>query len=231
MAQRRMFSLKIVGSDSFLDMPASTRELYFQLGMYGDDDGFVNPHKILRLTGASLDDLKILISKRFIIPFENGVIVIKHWHINNLIRKDFYQSTLYEDQKNTLNIKNNGVYTENNIECLQNVNNLSTQVSIVKYRIGKVNKGKHRYLEFVYLTTIEFFKLRELFGKKETRDKLERLNLYKGSTGKKYASDYLTILNWERKNNKSNPIQQQPDDRKRQIEYQRRQLEEQGIKL
>lgn len=132
MAQRRMFSLKIVSSDSFLEMPTSSRELYFQLGMYADDDGFVNPRKIMRMVGSSDDDLKVLIGKRFILPFENGVVVIKHWLINNLIRKDFYQETMYVEQKKTLQIKENKGYTEI-------VNNLLPQ-----YRIGKDSIGKDR---------------------------------------------------------------------------------------
>lgn len=134
MAQRRMFSLKIVSSDAFLDMPTSSRELYFQLGMYADDDGFVNPKKIIRMIGASDDDIKVLIGKRFLLPFENGVVVVKHWLINNLIRKDFYQETIYLEQKNTLEIKDNKAYTE---LSKQNVNNLDTQ-----YRLGKDSIGK-----------------------------------------------------------------------------------------
>lgn len=123
-----MFSLKIVDSDAFLDMPTSSRELYFQLGMRADDDGFVNPKKIIRMLGASEDDLRVLLSKRFLIAFENGVVVLKHWRINNLIRKDFYQETVYLDEKKRLYIKENKAYTD----CLQNVNNLDTQV-----RLGK----------------------------------------------------------------------------------------------
>ena len=131
MAQRRMFSLKIVSSDAFLDMPLSTQALYFHLGMYSDDDGFVNPKKIMRMIGSSSDDLKLLIAKRFVLTFENGVIVIKHWKINNLIRKDFYQETVYINQKKSLTFNKNKAYTEN-------VNNLSPQVRLDKVSI--VNK-------------------------------------------------------------------------------------------
>ncbi len=137
MAQRRMFSLKIVSSDAFLDMPTSTRELYFQFGMYADDDGFVNPKKVMRMIGASEDDLKMLIAKRFVLPFENGIIVIKAWKVNNLIRKDFYQPTQYLDQKKTLFTKGDGSYTDNPSESSQNVNILSPQVRLGKDSIGK----------------------------------------------------------------------------------------------
>lgn len=145
MAQRRMFSLKIVGSDAFLEMPTSSRELYWELGMYADDDGFVNPRKIMRMVGATDDDLKMLIVKRFVLPFENGVIVIKHWKINNLIRKDFYQETEYIEQKKTLFLKANGSYTDNKengdpLLCQQNVNNSLTQDRIGKDSIGKERK-------------------------------------------------------------------------------------------
>lgn len=134
MAQRRMFSPKIVASDAFLEMPTSSRELYFQLGMYADDDGFVNPRKIVRMIGASEDDLKVLIAKRFVIPFENGVVVIKHWAINNLIRKDWYQETIYQEQKKLLKTKENGAYTE---LVNETVNNSATEVSLGKDRLGK----------------------------------------------------------------------------------------------
>src|SRR3990167_7442513 len=148
MAQRRMFSLKIVSSDAFLDMPTSSRELYFQLGMRADDDGFVNPKSIVRVCGASEDDLKVLMSKRFVIPFENGVVVIKHWKINNLIRKDFYQETTYIEEKKRLILKENGAYTEN-------VNILSPQYSIGKVSIGKDRLGNIADIEKKELTSIQ----------------------------------------------------------------------------
>jgi hypothetical protein len=113
MAQRRMFSPQIIDSDAFLDMSSSAQSLYFHLGMRADDDGFVgNPKKILRMVGGNDDDLKILIAKRFVLIFETGVIVIKHWRINNLVRKDWYKETSYLEEKNQLKIKENGAYTE-----------------------------------------------------------------------------------------------------------------------
>lgn len=136
MAQRRMFSLKIVSSDAFLDMSVSARELYFQLGMYADDDGFINPKKIVRLVGASDDDLRMLLAKRFLLPFESGVVVIKHWAINNQLRKDFYQPTLYTDEKKLLFIKDNKAYTDRK----QSVNKMLTtrKHSIDKISIDKI---------------------------------------------------------------------------------------------
>ena len=96
MAERRMFAKTIVTSDAFLDMPLSARCLYFTLGMFADDDGFVNnPKSIMRQVGACTDDLNLLLLKRFILSFESGVIVIKHWRIHNYIRSDRYKETKY----------------------------------------------------------------------------------------------------------------------------------------
>ena len=100
MASKRMFSKQITDSDAFMDMPLSTQCLYFHLGMQADDDGFINaPKRIQRVIGASDDDLNILIMKKFIIPFQSGVVVQKHWHINNNIRSDRYKETVYLEEK------------------------------------------------------------------------------------------------------------------------------------
>lgn len=113
MAEKRMFTMKIVDSDAFLDMPLSTQALYFHLNMRADDDGFVNnPKKIQRTIGATEDDLKLLLAKRFLLSFENGVIVIKHWRMHNLLRKDRYKPTQYQDEIHMLSVKENGAYTE-----------------------------------------------------------------------------------------------------------------------
>ena len=112
MAERRMFAKTIVLSDAFLDMPMSARCFYFTLGMFADDDGFVNnPKAIMRQCGASIDDMNVLIAKKFVILFEDGVIVIKHWRINNYLRSDRYVKTKYVDDKALLTIDENGAYT------------------------------------------------------------------------------------------------------------------------
>src|SRR6266446_6139663 len=108
MAQRRMFSSQIVSSDAFLEMPMTSQALYFHLGMSADDDGFVSPRKILRMIGAGEDDLKVLLSKGFVIPFDSGVIVITHWKQNNYIQADRYSPTIYKTERSTLS-------------CIQNV--------------------------------------------------------------------------------------------------------------
>ena len=116
MAERRMISKKITDTDAFLDMPLSARCLYFTLGMLADDDGFVNsPRSIMRQCGASQDDLKILLAKKFVLSFETGVIVIKHWKINNYLRSDRYKETKFVEEKSLLAIKENGAYSINGI--------------------------------------------------------------------------------------------------------------------
>lgn len=112
MAKKRMFDNVIIKSDSFLEMPDSTQNLYFHLSMEADDDGFVNNWKsIMRMCGKKEDDLKILIMKSFVIPFDSGVIVIKHWRINNYLRSDRYNETKYLEEKQQLNIEQNGEYS------------------------------------------------------------------------------------------------------------------------
>lgn len=112
MAERRMFAKTIVLSDAFLDMPLSARCLYFTLGMLADDDGFVNsPKSIMRQCGASQDDMKILLAKKFLLAFDTGVIVIKHWKINNYLRNDRYKETKFIEEKKQLAIKENGSYS------------------------------------------------------------------------------------------------------------------------
>lgn len=112
MATKRMFSKEVVGSDAFLDMPSSSQLLYFHLGMEADNDGFIgNPKKILRFIGASDDDLKILLSKRFVLLFPSGVVVIKHHRINNNWDKYNYKRTVYLEEFEQLYIKENRAYT------------------------------------------------------------------------------------------------------------------------
>lgn len=107
-----MFAKTIIDSDAFLDMPLSTQALYFHLSMRADDEGFINnPKKIQRMIGASDDDLKVLIAKSFIIPFESGIVVIKHWKIHNYIRGDRIKHTVYSEERQLLDIKDNGAYT------------------------------------------------------------------------------------------------------------------------
>ena len=147
MAERRMFAKSIVLSDAFLDMPLSARCLYFTLGMLADDDGFVSsPKAIMRQCGASVDDMNVLLSKRYVLSFESGVIVIKHWRINNYLREDRHKDTTYIEELKTLAIDERGAYTEVSKFGIPSANQVSTNgiPSIGKDSIGKdsIKKSK-----------------------------------------------------------------------------------------
>ena len=107
MAKRRMFSKNVIGDESFLEMPSTAQNLYFHLGVYADDDGFISPQKICRMIGANGDDLKVLQAKGFVIPFQSGVVVMTHWRENNFIRPDRYTETIYLPEKSELSLSSN----------------------------------------------------------------------------------------------------------------------------
>lgn len=214
MAERRMFAKTIIDSDAFLDMPSTTQLLYFHLSMRADDDGFINnPKSIMRNSRCNDDDLKLLIAKKFIIPFESGIIVIKHWKIHNYIAKDRYTETKYKEEKALLALDENKAYTT----CIQPVHELDTQVrlgksslvegSLVENNISESGDSeqspkkpvKHKYGEYnnVLLTDEELDKLKTEYPDWEER--IERLSSYIASTGKRYKSHYATIRNWARK--------------------------------
>ena len=140
MAERRMFAKTIIDSDAFLDMSATAQLLYFHLAMRADDDGFINkPKTIMRMIGAKDDDIRLLIAKKFIIPFETGIVVIKHWKIHNYIRGDRYKETKYKAEKATLIFDENNAYTlglptdnQRSTNGLPTVAKMDTQV-----RLGK----------------------------------------------------------------------------------------------
>lgn len=138
MAERRMFAKTIIDSDAFLDMSLSTQALYFHLSMRADDDGFVNnPKKIQRMIGCGDDELKMLVAKKFIIPFESGICVIKHWRIHNYIQSDRYKETVYKEEKAHLELKENKAYRYLDTPCIQSVSKTETQVRLGKDRLGK----------------------------------------------------------------------------------------------
>ena len=147
MAEKRMFAKSIVLTDAFLDMPMSARCLYFTLGMLADDDGFVgSPKSIMRQCGASQDDLRMLLAKRFVLGFDSGVIVIKHWRINNYLQNDRHHPTTYQEELASLTIDNKGAYTEADgkmyTTCIQDVyadKNSIDKGSIDKNRSDKDN--------------------------------------------------------------------------------------------
>ena len=144
-----MFTKKIIDSDAFLDMPLSAQALYFHLNMRADDDGFINnPKKIQRFTGSSDDDLKLLLAKRFVLAFESGVVVIKHWRMHNLLRKDRYHPTQYQEELKRLEVKANGSYTDNKIEVLPDWHPTGTQLA-PEDSIGKDSIDKNIYISII----------------------------------------------------------------------------------
>ena len=192
MANKRMFSLSVVDTDKFLEMPISSRLLYYELGMRADDDGFVdNWKKILLFTGLKEDDMKVLISKQFIIPFESGVIVIRHWRMNNYLQNDRTKPTIYQEELKKLELDSNNVYTMDTT-CIH---------SIDKNRIDKISIDKNIYGEFknVLLTDEEYHKLEQA----NLLPYIEKLSSYIASKGKKYKSHYATILTWSRGDKKN----------------------------
>lgn len=209
MAERRMFAKTIVLSDAFLDMPLSARCLYFTLGMLADDDGFVNnPKSIMRQAGSSIDDMNILIGKRFILTFDSGVIVIKHWRIHNYIQKDRYKESKYIEEKSTLMIDEKGAYTE----CIQSVSKMDTQVrlelgqdslelgqgrgSVVPADGSEDTLRKTGKEGVVYLSDRQMGCLLEKMGMDAFDvyfDKLERFIIENGASVKNH---YKTILKW-----------------------------------
>lgn len=127
MAEKRMFSLSVVDTDWFLDLPLTTQALYFHFGMRADDDGFVDsPKSIMRKIGCSNNDYQLLVAKRYILEFDSGVIVIKHWRMNNAIRGDRYKETQFKEELSTLEMKENKSYTEKKIFGLPNDNQMDT---------------------------------------------------------------------------------------------------------
>ena len=223
MAERRMFAKTIIDSDAFLDMPLTSQALYFHLSMRADDDGFVNnPKRIQRLIGANDNDLGMLIAKRFLIPFESGIVVIKHWRIHNYIQNDRYKESVYTDEKGMLDIKPNKAYSfkkslciqdEEDMypECIQNVSKADTQV-----RLGKVREGEESVEEIitapipttygdhnlVNLSDAEYQGLLNTYGKDITEDYIQRIDEYMYYNNKQYPSHYKTIIRWIEKDKK-----------------------------
>lgn len=218
MAERRMFTKKITDSDTFIEMSSAAQALYFHLNQGADDDGFNNQIQIAMLKAhASTDDLKILMAKNYVIRFESGVIVIKHWRMHNTLRKDRYTPTNFQEELAQLGIKENGAYT---LGC-QVVAERLPQVSIVKESIVKdsiveenissptpspKNPPRHKYGMYnnVLLSDEDMEKLQTEFPHDYT-DRIERLSEYIASTGKSYKSHLATIRAWARKDKTTKP--------------------------
>jgi len=198
-----MFSLKVIDTDSFLEMSPTAQLLYFHLSMRADDDGFVSsPKKIMKMANVPEDDMRVLIAKRYIIPFETGICVIKDWKIHNYIQSDRYQTTQYLKEKSVLSEDENGAYTVMDTECIQNVSKVLPQVRLElgksKDRLGKDNThtsddNSLEYLSHVPESDMSDFTNRFIASEKEIKNKAESLKLYCKSKGKKYK-DYKAFL-------------------------------------
>lgn len=199
MAERRMFAKTIVTSDAFLDMPHSTRCLYFTLAMFADDDGFVNnPKSIMRQTGATLDDMNLLITKKFVIAFETGVIVIKHWRMHNYIQSDRYHPTKYQEEMATLQLDENKAYTQLDTPCIQDVSKVDTEDRLGKDRLGKDRKECKRF------TPPSREQVQEYIAEKGYQVDAERFVDYYTSNGWRVGKNPMkdwkaTVRNWNRK--------------------------------
>lgn len=221
MAQKRMFDKTITNNDNFLEMPDSTQNLYFHLSMEADDDGFVDNWKsIMRMTGKKEDDLKLLIAKRFIIPFETGVIVIKHWRINNYLRKDRYHQTKYLKEKSLLTIEENEEYElkktsgipignreENSI-----VKNSIEENSIVECIGQKTQDTIYGFLEQNFgrtLNSIEIEMIREWNDNELTRYAIKQAVL-----NGKYNVKYINTILVNYRNNSITTVQQAQEEEK-----------------
>lgn len=223
MASKRMFKLSVVSSDAFTAMTLSAQALYFHLNLRADDDGFIDsPLRIMREIGANQGDMEQLLKKRYLIYYESGVIVVKHWRLHNTLRKDRYKPTLYQEEFAQLEEKESGVYTEvghRNLTEIDNGNQNGNQMahridksSIDKNRIDKSNESsdaaptskiktnakltKSKYGEFghVKLTTTEIDKLKSEYP--NYLDLIKHLDEYCEMHGKTYKNYYLTIKKW-----------------------------------
>ena len=208
-----MFAKSIIDSDAFLDMPQSSQLLYFHLAMQADDDGFVNnPKSIMRNVRCNEDDLKELIAKGFVMPFESGVIVIRHWKIHNYIRKDMYKRTIFAKEWSTLYLDEQGVYQHRNepvTNLLQHRNEIVTQDRVNKDSLNKdnlereliVSHALYGIYQNVKLSEKELETLKTEFPSSYEQT-IDNLSDYMKRTGKKYDSHFAAIRKWAKEDAK-----------------------------
>lgn len=206
MAERRMFTKKITDSDAFTEMSSAAQALYFHLNQAADDDGFNNQIQMAMIKAhASIDDLKILMAKNFVIRFESGVIVIKHWRMHNTLRKDRYTPTNYQEELSMLGLKGNGTYSfveQGNIERLPSG---CQTVAAGKYSLGKYSLGKCSVVEGefkpvgdgnVLLTSEQIEDLQQRLGNDTYERYVNRLSGFIQKNNANVANHYGTILKW-----------------------------------
>lgn len=213
MAQRRMMSMRIVDTDKFIEMPMSARLLYYDYCMRADDDGFISsPHKIIKMIGCSEDDYKLLILKGYIIPFDDGICVIRHWWIHNYIRKDRYNETIFKEEKKQLVITDNIYTLESGIQNVIPNDIPMVDTGKVRLELGKNNKennkkkadeelrkdnvSKKTYgtYKHVKLSDKEFESLKTDYS--NYKDLIDYLDSYIEEKSYKSKSHYLSIKRW-----------------------------------
>lgn len=215
MAQKRMFDKRITDSDKFMDLPNSSKALYFMAGMEADDRGFFQPRRLQKLNGFTDDDFKVLIAKRYLIPFESGVMVITDWNKNNYLDKNRITETEYVDELNMLKLINEK-YELN--ECLTDVKPMFNQYSIEENSIEENNintspKGdkkitpkeeKHKYgtYQHVLLTDKQYEQLKKDYSNYEKL--IQELDEGIELKGYKYKNHYLAIRKWAERDNSNN---------------------------
>lgn len=191
MAERRMFAKTIIDSDAFLDMPLSTQALYFHLSMRADDDGFINnPKKIAKMLGVSDDDIKLLLAKKFVLSFDSGVIVIKHWRIHNYIQKDRYKPTNYHDEMAQLTITENNGYALDT-GCVQVGYTGKDRIGEVSLELGET-RGRDTMSD-MFREIISYLNLKANTNYKHTTEKTKTLikaRLKEGFT----LDDFYTVI-------------------------------------
>jgi len=239
MAERRMFAKGVINSDAFGDMPLSSQALYFHLGMDADDDGFVNNAKqIKRMIGASDDDLKLLIVKRFIIPFDTGVKVIRHWHIHNQIRKDRYKPTIFMEEMKQLCLIGTGEYelaTERDDIVGLSIgiptdNQVATQYSEGKESIEKVSIDECKYkLGNEELTVTQYGALVNQYGQIVVDEIINRIitHPYYGCLNEKTIGKWCAEIKSRKETKKGNSFmnfQQREYDERDMVKLERRLL-------
>lgn len=194
MAEKRMFTKKVSDSDAFIEMPSTSQALYFHLNQGADDDGFNNQvQNAMFKAHASTDDLKLLMMKNFIIRFESGVIVIKHWRMHNTLRKDRYTPTNFQEELSQLGLKENGAYT---LGCQVVANGLPQNSigkdSVVKNSIEKEKTKKKKFEPPTFEMVMEY-----AIGKQ--REDLAKQFFDYFNEGNWIDSEGKQVLNWKQK--------------------------------
>jgi hypothetical protein len=212
MAQKRMFDKRVTDSDKFIDLPNSSKALYFMAGMEADDKGFFQPRRLQKMCGFTDDDFKILIAKGFFIAFESGVMVVTDWNKNNWLDSRRVTETEYIDELKMLKLINNKYELANTTEskCLAYAKPMLRENSIEENSIeensiynipaseekSSTAKSKHKYGEYnhVLLTDDEYNKLQNYY--KNANELIKYLDEYIEMKGYKSKSHYLSIKKW-----------------------------------